>query len=57
VPTCVADYADLDLHLWLESDPFHGVGLQNGRFILRLGPGLGAEPTSALRFASTAVTR
>jgi L-alanine-DL-glutamate epimerase-like enolase superfamily enzyme len=47
--TCVADYADLDLHLWLENDPFAGVGLLNGRFILPTVPGLGAEPTHELR--------
>lgn len=47
--TCVADYADLDLHLWLENDPFVGVGLRNGRFILSTVPGLGAEPTHELR--------
>ncbi|HET6500212.1 MAG TPA: dipeptide epimerase [Amycolatopsis sp.] len=46
VLTCVADYADLDLHLWLENDPFRGVGLRDGRFVLSTGPGLGAEPTS-----------
>jgi L-alanine-DL-glutamate epimerase-like enolase superfamily enzyme len=49
VLTCVADYADLDLHLWLENDPFLGVGLLNGRFILPVAPGLGAKPTSELR--------
>jgi L-Ala-D/L-Glu epimerase len=49
VLTCVADYADLDLHLWLENDPFLGVGLRDGRFVLPVAPGLGAEPTSELR--------
>jgi L-alanine-DL-glutamate epimerase-like enolase superfamily enzyme len=41
--TCLADYADLDLHLWLEDDPFRGVELQDGRFVLSARPGIGAE--------------
>ena len=49
VLTCVADYAGLDLHLWLENDPFLGVGLLDGRFILPIAPGLGAEPSYELR--------
>jgi L-alanine-DL-glutamate epimerase-like enolase superfamily enzyme len=46
--SCLADYADLDLHLWLENDPFVGVGLDNGRFVLPSRPGIGAEPTEEL---------
>jgi L-alanine-DL-glutamate epimerase-like enolase superfamily enzyme len=49
VLTCVADYADLDLHLWLDNDPFIGVGFLNGRFVLPVAPGLGAKPTAELR--------
>jgi len=41
--TCLADYADLDLHLWLRNDPFLGVLLQGGRFVLPTRPGVGAE--------------
>jgi L-alanine-DL-glutamate epimerase-like enolase superfamily enzyme len=52
VLTCMADYADLDLHLWLENDPFVGVGLLDGKFVLPDGPGIGAEPTQALRSPS-----
>jgi L-alanine-DL-glutamate epimerase-like enolase superfamily enzyme len=52
VLSCMADHADLDLHLWLENDPFVGVGLLDGRFVLPDGPGLGAEPTHALRSPS-----
>jgi L-alanine-DL-glutamate epimerase-like enolase superfamily enzyme len=51
--TCVADYADLDLHLWPEADPFVGVGLRDGTFVLPDGPGVGAEPTHALRAPGT----
>jgi len=47
--TCLADHADLDLHLWLRDDPFTGVGLRDGRFVLPDGPGIGADPTPALR--------
>jgi L-Ala-D/L-Glu epimerase len=49
VLTCLADHADLDLHLWLENDPFVGVGLHDGKFVLPAGPGIGAEPTRELR--------
>lgn len=42
--TPLADYADLDLHLLLTNDPFHGATLRNGKFVLPTGPGLGAEP-------------
>lgn len=45
--TCLADHADLDLHLWLANDPFVGVGLVDGRFVLPTGPGIGA--TSRVR--------
>jgi L-alanine-DL-glutamate epimerase-like enolase superfamily enzyme len=39
--TCLADYADLDLHLWLDDDPYDGVQLKDGRFALPTHPGLG----------------
>jgi L-alanine-DL-glutamate epimerase-like enolase superfamily enzyme len=42
--TCLADYADLDLHLWLRNDPFIGVLLEDGRFDLPTRPGVGADP-------------
>jgi L-alanine-DL-glutamate epimerase-like enolase superfamily enzyme len=51
--TCLADYADLDLHLWLENDPFIGVRLLDGRFVLSTEPGVGAEPTHELLRPST----
>jgi L-alanine-DL-glutamate epimerase-like enolase superfamily enzyme len=41
VLTPLADYADLDLHLYLTNDPFTGVTLRDGRFVLPTGPGLG----------------
>jgi L-alanine-DL-glutamate epimerase-like enolase superfamily enzyme len=51
--TCLADHADLDLHLWLQNDPFIGVRLLDGRFVLSTGPGVGAEPTHELLRPST----
>ncbi|MED5814380.1 dipeptide epimerase [Mycolicibacterium sp. 050232] len=42
--TCLADYADLDLHLWLAQDPYTGVTLRDGRFVLPRQPGIGAVP-------------
>lgn len=42
--TCLADYADLDLHLWLAHDPYTGVTLRDGRFVLPTHPGIGAVP-------------
>ena len=39
----LADYADLDLHLRLENDPFRGVSIEDGRFVLSSQPGLGVE--------------
>jgi L-alanine-DL-glutamate epimerase-like enolase superfamily enzyme len=39
--TCLADYADLDLHLWLDDDPYDGVQVKDGRFALPTHPGLG----------------
>jgi L-alanine-DL-glutamate epimerase-like enolase superfamily enzyme len=51
--TCLADHADLDLHLWLENDPFVGVRLLDGRFVLSTEPGVGAEPTHELLRPST----
>lgn len=44
--SCLADYADLDLHLWLRNDPYIGVGLQSGKFVLPSRPGVGADFTS-----------
>lgn len=44
--TPLADYADLDLHLWLDNDPFDGVLLDHGRFVLPTRPGLGCRVTS-----------
>lgn len=41
-PLC--DYADLDGHLLLESDPFRGAGLDGSRLVLPEGPGLGVVP-------------
>ena len=40
----LADYIDLDGHLLISSQPFAGLGLQDGRLVLGDGPGLGVEP-------------
>jgi L-alanine-DL-glutamate epimerase-like enolase superfamily enzyme len=51
--TPLADYADLDLHLMLERDPFSGVSVDAGKFRLPSTPGLGVEPV-ALELANPA---
>ena len=40
----LADYIDLDGHLLISSQPFVGLGLQDGRLVLSDGPGLGVTP-------------
>ena len=41
----LADFADLDLHLMLERDPFLGATIDaDGRFVLPASPGLGVIP-------------
>lgn len=47
--TPLADYADLNLHLWLDNDPFDGVLLEHGRFVLPARPGLGCLVRSRQR--------
>jgi L-Ala-D/L-Glu epimerase len=42
----LADYADLDGHVNLASDPFTGVRLEDGRIILPQSAGLGVVPTA-----------
>jgi L-alanine-DL-glutamate epimerase-like enolase superfamily enzyme len=44
----LADYADLDGHLLLADDPFHGVEVVDGRLVLPAGPGLGVTPKTLL---------
>jgi L-alanine-DL-glutamate epimerase-like enolase superfamily enzyme len=39
----LADYVDLDGHLLISSQPFRGLGLEDGRLVLSDGPGLGVE--------------
>ena len=41
--TPLVDFADLDLHLLLTNDPFVGVTLEDGRFVLPDRPGLGVQ--------------
>lgn len=41
------DYADLDGHLLIADDPFHGVGIEGGRLVLGDGPGLGVSAVTA----------
>jgi L-alanine-DL-glutamate epimerase-like enolase superfamily enzyme len=43
--TTLFDYVDLDGALLLRIDPFRGVKIINGQFILPELPGLGVEPT------------
>lgn len=43
-PLC--DWLDLDGHLLIESDPFTGIGLRDGRLVPSDRPGLGVEPIS-----------
>jgi L-alanine-DL-glutamate epimerase-like enolase superfamily enzyme len=40
----LADHIDLDGHLLISSEPFTGLGLDNGRLVLSDGPGLGISP-------------
>jgi L-alanine-DL-glutamate epimerase-like enolase superfamily enzyme len=40
----LADFADLDGNLLVENDPYHGVTLRDGRWVLPDRPGLGVEP-------------
>lgn len=47
----LADFADLDGHLQLDYDPFHGVKVERGRIILPQRPGLGVVPGSMGREA------
>lgn len=39
----LADYIDLDGHLLISSNPFSGLGLEDGRLVLSDRPGLGVE--------------
>jgi L-alanine-DL-glutamate epimerase-like enolase superfamily enzyme len=39
----LADHVDLDGHLLISSQPFRGLGLQDGRLVLSDAPGLGVE--------------
>ena len=40
----LADYVDLDSHLYLENDPWTGLSLQGGELTLSGAPGLGITP-------------
>ncbi len=40
----LADYVDLDSHLYLENDPWSGLSLSNGELSLSGAPGLGLQP-------------
>jgi L-alanine-DL-glutamate epimerase-like enolase superfamily enzyme len=40
----LADHIDLDGHLLISSQPYSGLGLDDGRLVLSDGPGLGIEP-------------
>lgn len=40
------DYADLDGHLLISGDPYHGVTVEDGKLLLPDGPGLGLRPAS-----------
>ena len=40
----LADWIDLDSHLMLDSAPFRGLGLDDGRIVLTGAPGLGLTP-------------
>jgi L-alanine-DL-glutamate epimerase-like enolase superfamily enzyme len=42
----LVDYVDLDGHLLLESDPWRGLGVDEGRVTLSSGPGLGVRPAT-----------
>lgn len=37
----LVDYADLDCHLLISNDPFHGVTVKDGKLVLPTRPGLG----------------
>jgi L-alanine-DL-glutamate epimerase-like enolase superfamily enzyme len=39
----LVDYADLDGNVLIANDPFTGVGLEDGKLILKDRPGLGVE--------------
>jgi L-alanine-DL-glutamate epimerase-like enolase superfamily enzyme len=41
----LVDYIDLDGHLLISSQPFSGLGLEDGRLVLSDAAGLGVEPT------------
>jgi L-alanine-DL-glutamate epimerase-like enolase superfamily enzyme len=47
--TPLADYADLDLFLRFASDPFIGLQLTEGRFVLSSAPGLGVTASASLQ--------
>lgn len=38
------DYADLDGNLLIDDDPYHGVGVEDGKLVLSPRPGLGLQP-------------
>jgi L-alanine-DL-glutamate epimerase-like enolase superfamily enzyme len=40
----LVDYIDLDGHLLVSSQPFSGLGLEDGRLVLADAPGLGVVP-------------
>jgi L-alanine-DL-glutamate epimerase-like enolase superfamily enzyme len=40
----LTDHVDLDGHLLISSQPFHGLGLRDGRLVLSDDPGLGVGP-------------
>ena len=42
----LVDWLDLDGHLLIADDPFHGLGFRDGRLIPSDRPGLGVEPAS-----------
>lgn len=43
----LVDYADLDGHLLISNDPFHGVDVVKGKLVLPAAPGLGLRPREA----------